>query len=98
MSVITLMLSSGGGLDDDGECLKTGPQFIILRKRKGQAPAPGWLGTLRKVHVLGGAPDIFDFSHTQTVGTRCNLGMKGPWTGWLGTAAPQRPPKAEPEH
>lgn len=28
------------GLDDDGECLKTGPQFIILSKRKGQAPAP----------------------------------------------------------
>lgn len=23
--------------------------------------------------VLGGAVDIFDFSHTQTVGTRCNL-------------------------
>lgn len=86
------------GMDDDGECLKTGPQFIILSKRKGRAPAPRWLGTLRKVHVLGGAPDIFDFSHTQTVGTRCNLGMKGPWTGWLGTAAPQRLPTAQPEH
>ena len=28
------------GLDDYGERLKTGPQFIILRKRKGQALTP----------------------------------------------------------
>lgn len=50
---------------------EAGPNSLPA-EQGGQALSPWW-GTLCKMCVLGGAPDSFDFSHTQSVGTRCNL-------------------------